>query len=102
MSMAVSGPPMVIPDLHVRRVRPDELELLLDRRRLLVGLRAMHDYVSREPGKVEQCAKYDFPAYFQAGVPMTTPALIDDHLLACDERAQQWRMRQHGGEPSAT
>ena len=56
---------------------------------------AIPDYVSREPGKVERCTQYDFPVFLQAGVPMTTPALIDDHLLECERRERQ----QGGGRP---
>jgi hypothetical protein len=64
---------------------------LLQRHRLLVVLRAMYDYVSREPGKVQRCAEHDFPVLLQAGVPMTTPALIDRHLLECERRNPQPR-----------
>jgi hypothetical protein len=89
--MACATPPMVVPDLNVRLLSPTDLAVLLERHRLLVGLRAMYDYVSREPGKVERCAQHDFPVFLSVGVPMTTPALMDDHLLACDRRARQLR-----------
>jgi hypothetical protein len=93
--MACATPPLVIPDLNVRLLSPTDLAVLLERHRLLVGLRAMYDYVSRELGKVERCTQYDFPVFLQAGVPMTTPALIDDRLLECERRERQ----QGGGRP---
>lgn len=36
---------------------------------------AIHDYCSREPGKVESAARHDIPVLLQAGQPMTTPEL---------------------------
>jgi hypothetical protein len=52
---------MVIPDLYVRHLQRAELAALLDRHRLLVGLRAMHDYVAREPGKGGAVCEVRFP-----------------------------------------
>ena len=54
---------------------------------------AIHDYCSREPGKVESAARHDIPVLLQTGMAMSTPTLIDDCLLECQRRA-----RQHNGD----
>jgi hypothetical protein len=87
-NMAVPGSPLVIPDVHLRRLTPTELEELASRNRLITGWKAIvvHMINTRQ---LARCAVDNYPILNVGPAPMTTPAMIDGWL----ERVEAHRRR---------